>query len=202
MERPIVKLCRNPWSDTLSDGVLLMFLQTAAMEAAQKLAEMIESGEVEDGRDSLGVILLDPTRPRSAIRFLDRVLATIQIGPNARKYLPNAAAKADAHDRHGVSNGELVAEASHCLGNEDFAWGNSAEYDYAIGGVSGLAVEQDEAMALLIFKGVIDRVRNERDRWLEHQRREGNHRWYNQVDAPGAEYLAVLELPSISPAEV
>jgi len=194
---PVVKLYRNPWREILLDGVVLQILQTAAIEADEKLQKMIARGEVEDGRDSFGAVLLDPTRPRWANTFEDRLFASIELGPNGTKYLPNGAAKADAHDRHGVPNGVLVMNASHCLSDGDFAWGDSAEYNFAIGGGSGLSVEQDGEMVEMILEAVMDAVRDRRDAWLEEQRRAGSHGWYNPDDMPGAEYVSILAMDAI-----
>lgn len=197
---PIVNLFCNPWDDILSDQEVLESMHAVALVADVRLRRMIRDGEVEDGRDSLGVVLLDPTPSRSATSFNEQVLATIVLGPHGAEFVPNAAAKADAHARHGVNNGLLVRYASHCLGNGDFAWGNSAEYKGAIGGGSGLSVEQDGAMVRLMLEHIMETVRVSRDCWIDEQRRlnpEG-HRWFNSANEPPAKYKAVLDLQPIA----
>jgi hypothetical protein len=198
---PVVKLYRNPWSATLGDGVVLQILQTAATNAYGRLQNMIVNDEVESGRDSFGMVLLDPTRPRSAVTFADRVFAVIELGPNGASYVPNGAAKADAHDRHGKPNGLLVEEFSFALGDGDFAWGHSASYGPAIGGGSGLSQEQDRNMTYDTLKEVMSRVHVQRSKFLAEQRRGGqSHGWYNPGNEPGADYAAILDqVPCRSP---
>jgi hypothetical protein len=122
-------------------------------------------------------------------------MAIILLGPSAMGFLPNGAAKADAHDRHGVDNGELVEHASHCLGNGEFAYGASAEYKRAIGGGSGLSVQQDRDMVYGMLVDTIDQVQLMRDQFIAEQRRvNGSHRWYTRTNLPAEEYDAVLAL--------
>ncbi|HEV2354450.1 MAG TPA: hypothetical protein VGR89_09415, partial [Puia sp.] len=178
---------------TLSTGVVLQLLTTAAVDAQEELARMIAADKVEDGRDSFATVLLDPTRPRWQTTLDERLFALIGFGPNWQRYVPNGAAKADAHDRHGVPTGLLVAERSFCLGDDDFAYGTSAEYFGAIGGGSGLSPEQDGEMTLRILKSVMDSVRSRRDGWIGDLRGpDGTHRWWNPEDRAGSEYVQVL----------
>ncbi len=200
---PVVKLYRNPWRHTLSNKDILLIMRAAAVKADGRLQGMIVAGEVEDGRDSFGAVFFDPTRPRHVTCLADRILATIELGPNGAKFLPNGLAKADAHDRHGLPNGELVKEASHCLGNNDFAWGNSAEYRRAIGGGSGLSAKQDRDMVYGMLKDFYDPIRHRRDDWLADQRTKASHGWYNPSNAPGQEYqdaLAAVAALTMTPA--
>lgn len=196
---PVVKLYRNPWSATLEDGVVLQILMTAALSADDQLRGMQQEGDVEPDKDSFGVVLLDPTRPRTATTFAERVLATIELGPHGAHFLPNAAAKADAHDRHGQSNDDLVYEAIHCLGNDDFAWGRSAEYALAIGGGSGLSEEQDHELTLQILEEVMDEVGSRRGAWLKQQRMDGGSQsWLNRDNLPGRQYQDILSMVQIA----
>jgi hypothetical protein len=213
MDAPEVRLYHNPWSQILDDGVVLQTLQTAAVGAAETLTQMIGRGEVEDDRDSYAAVLVDPTNQRSRQNeATDVIFAAILIGPNALKYLPNAVAKADAHDRHCVPNGLLVEQASYCLGDGDFAYGNSAAWppyvsdeeegltELAIAGGSGLSVEQDGEMAFMLLDDVMPRIRMLRDTWIAEQRSAGSHGWYNRQNEPGEQYMAILEKPYTSPA--
>jgi hypothetical protein len=198
---PQVRLIRNPWSEILPDGVVLQILQTAASLAEEKMDEWGDRDELREGNDSFGAVLLDPTNRRGADSLSSRVLAIIMIGPKAADYVPNGAAKADAHDRHGVRNGALVDELSHCLGDDDFAWGTSAEYKRMIAGGSGLKPEQDGELADLILQHVVDEVRERRDQWIEEARRpeDAKQGWYNQANDPAPEYKGVLNLPYTTP---
>jgi len=190
----VVKLYRNPWAATLSDDVVLQILQTAATNAHRRLQDMIVSGEVDSSHDSFGMVFLDPTRPRSAVTFDDRVFAVIELGPNGASYVPNGAAKADARDRHGLPNELLVDEYNFTLGDGDFAWGNSASYGPAIGGGSGLSQAQDHTMTFDTLEEVMTRVHVERSRFLAERRKGGrSHGWYNPGNEPGADYAAILD---------
>lgn len=192
---PEVRLYQNPWSATVSDGVVLQQLLSSATYAGETLTAWIDAKIVEDGHGAYACVILDPTRPRWQRTILDRVMATVLYGDGAERYIPNAAAKADAHDRHGQPNGGLIRGASFCLGNGDFAWGNSVEHSGAIAGGSGLSADQDAMMANWILKGFMDRIHTLRDRWLYEQRKlPAGQRWFNQDDQPGDEYLAVAEL--------
>ncbi len=200
---PIVRLCHNPWPRIVPDGVLLQYLQTAAVNAQEQMREWEAAGEMEEGRDSFAAVLLDPTRRRWARTISDRVMAIILIGPNAEKYVPNGASKADGHDRHNRNMGELVEDLNHLLADGEFGWGNSAEYLGAIGGGSGLKVKQDGELVEGMLIEVIDSVNSNRRTWLDEQRRlKGNHRWFDPDDEPGAEYTAVLDLPYVTPVAV
>jgi hypothetical protein len=194
---PIVKLYpRNPWEKTLSSDVLLQILLTAAIDADQQLVRMIEANKVEPGRESFGMVMLDPTRPRGSLSFADRLMAVVEIGPHGDKYAINGAAKADAHDRHGMPTSAIVSDVPHLLGDADFAWGGSVEYKRAIAGGSGLSVEQDADMALGVLKHVIKGVNSSRNLWLKEQRalsHDGNHRWFNPEDEPGDVYVRALQ---------
>jgi hypothetical protein len=213
MDAPEVRLYHNPWSETLDDGVVLQILQTAGVNAAERLTCMIEGGVIEDGRDSYAVALVDPTNQRFRQNWAtDVIYAAILIGPSALKYLPNAVAKADAHDRHCIPNGLLVEQASYCLGDGDFAYGNSAAWppyvsdedegltELAIAGGSGLSVEQDGGMAYMLLDDVMPRIREIRDSWIAEQRSAGSHGWYNRQNEPGDQYRVILDRPYKSPA--
>jgi hypothetical protein len=198
-QAPIVKLYRNPWKSVLPDNMLLHQLTAAATLGLEELNRLIAGGWVDAERDSFGAVFLNPTRPREAVNFADRLLASIEIGPNGAKYALNGAAKADAHDRHGVPSELLVAQ-SHRLGDGDFAWGGSVEYEGAVAGGSGLSVDQDKSLTCLMLKRFITGVNAGRDSWLANQRRlRGNQRWFNPADEPGQEYLDALNQPALTP---
>ncbi|MFZ1812796.1 MAG: hypothetical protein WAU02_04785 [Candidatus Saccharimonadales bacterium] len=212
---PQVRLYHNPWSETVPDDVLLGLLLSAAVEADKVLIDMIARGEVEAGCESYAYVILDPTKPRDQITPVDRVMAAVLLGPDAERYLPNALAKADAHDRHGIPNGLLVKGANWALGNGDFAWGNSVcgvvvdpdglggndvIYDVGVAAGSGLSVEQDAEFAYRISDHFLGRVHDARELWLEKHRRNGSRRWFNTADEPPAHYMAILYRRYVQPS--
>lgn len=203
-----IRLYRNPWSQTLANGVLLQILQTAAVNLGEKLQGLAPNGQTSEV--SFGVVVMDPTENRGAREPKDYVLAAVLFGPKGESLLPNALAKADAHDRHGIPNGTLVDLASFCLGDNDFAWGYSAEYTIddpdedrvgllvAIAAGSGLSAEQDREMAYMFLVEVMDQVRDRRDAWIAEQRSKGSQGWYNTANQPGPDYAAILDLEPIA----
>jgi hypothetical protein len=181
----------NPWSQSVPDDDLREIFYGAAAEAQAQIETWRASGELPDGSDgSFAAVVLDPTNPRGRSDHpADRVMAVVLFGPNAMGFVPNGLAKADAHDRHGVPNGKLIAEDNHRLADSDFAWGNSVEYRGAVGGGSGLSKDQDGEVAQTILERVIDDVAELREAWLAEQRTSPNgHGWYNTANEPGPEY--------------
>lgn len=195
---PQVFLHHNPWSGSLANGVVLQFLVTAATKAEEQIKAWIQSGEAEP--DAVyAQVYLDPTNPRNQPTVKDRIFAVVFFGDEkkALKCLPNAAAKADATDRHKVPNGELVELANFCLGDNDFAWGDSAEFCGAISAGSGLEVAQDRQLAEKSVESVMKSVHDERNRWLQTRRTmTGSQAWFNEDNVPGPEYVGILDLES------
>jgi hypothetical protein len=201
---PQVFLCHNPWSQTLTDEQILRYLTEAAIEAEAEISCLIAAGHAgvtglnnsaKPGA-SFGQVYLDPTNPRGQNTISERIFAIVLLGDaeKAKSLLPNAAAKADAVDRHGRPNGGIVEEANFCLGNHDFAWGGSARFLGAISAGSGLTATQDRSIAQTSLEHVMTSVHAARSQWLEGRREKGKHGWYNQSNKPGGQYAAVLDL--------
>jgi len=163
---------------------------------------MIDRGEVDPSRNSFGMVFLDPTNPRGVTKLAKLILATIELGPRGTDYLPNAAAKADAHHRHGMPNGALLQEGNFSLGDGDFAWGHSARYGTAIGGGSGLSAEQDYNLTYATLEEVMTRVHNERQRFLSERRKQGKHGWFNAANMPPEQYVLCFAGPYRTPKRV
>jgi hypothetical protein len=192
-----VVLVRNPWPQTVPDNVLLQFLMTAASSAKQEINCLIQEGKLAEEHDSFAAVLIDPTDRVTYDTISDAVMAIILIGPNAEKFIPNAAAKADAHKRHDLSNGEIVHKANFCLTDGEFAWGYSAEYMGAVGAGSGLKDTQDRDVTFLILKTVLERVHRARADYIRNKRIEhGSWAWYNTTNTPDSDYAVVTELLS------
>lgn len=192
---PEVRLIRNPWGESLADGVVLQTFMTAALNAREWASGEVEFGYM-DGYDAFASVFLDPTRPRGQAGIQERIMAVILFGKDAFKLVPNAAAKADAHDRHGINNGELVREANFCLGDGDFAYGDSSYYKGAIAAGSGFTQIQDKHMVDRMLEESMTKIHDHRQNWIRSQRRVGGQlAWFNINDQPGAEYLAIEHLP-------
>jgi hypothetical protein len=189
-----VYLIRNPWPELVPDNVLLQQFETAACCASDLWESWLAHGEIEEGRDSFAAVLLDPTRPRWAKTISDLVYTILVFGPNGERYIPNAASKADAHDRHGINMRDLV-EQNILLADGEFAYGNSATVNRAIGGGSGLSTVQDGALVENILTNVTESVMLVRERFIEERRREhGNWRWFSANDTPNPMYVQVATL--------
>jgi hypothetical protein len=206
-----VRLFQNPWKQMLPNEVLITVLTTAATEASERLAQMIDVGEVSPMRDSFGCVILDPTHQRWQQTPVQRTLAAVLIGPDAERFLPNALAKADAHDRHGLPNSGFFGNALFCLGDGDFTYGHSAEYDVvnprdgllvegvAIAGGSGLSEDQDHELALMILSEAMGTVHDYISTWRDQQRAIGRGRWFNESDVPPKSYTDILTAEAIEP---
>jgi hypothetical protein len=180
----------NPWSATLSDADVLQFLLTAAEKGEERISQWIDNGDT-DVDASFAQVFLDPTRARHQFTIVDRIFAIVIYGDAAVAfdYLPNAAAKADAADRHGCSNGTLVDEANFCLGDNDFTWGDTAFYKGAVSAGSGLKVAQDRELAQLTLESAMDAVHKARAAWLVARREVDSQSWFNGDNVPGKQYL-------------
>lgn len=197
---PEVRLLNNPWEGSLTTGFVLQTLTTAALKAGERVRDLILHGLIEPDACFADVIL-DPTRPRGQVGIQERVMAIVLYGANAAEYIANAAAKADAHDRHGRNIGELVRNASFCLGDGDFAYGDSTSYRGAISAGSGFDEAHDELVASIILEQSMDRIHRERVRWVNTERASGRTlAWFNEDNEPGAEYAAIRHLDHLVPA--
>lgn len=211
-ERPAPKVCMryNPWGKSLDDDTVLSYLTAAARNMEEQIERWIKCNcahpdsthhAVPSQDAAYGLVMLDPTNPRTQTTIKERIFALILLGDEetATNYLSNAAAKADAADRHRDhvnDNGQLVHSANYCLGDDDFAWGSSARLKSAIAAGSGLNENQDRELADIALKIVMPHVHSERARWIEGRRRNGSHGWFNDANQPGEEYLDILDLNS------
>lgn len=195
-----VRLYQNPWPDTCPDGVLLAKLETAAHKLDDWLLTKSLDGYI-NADYAFACVILDPTRPRWQQTIVERVMAIVLLG-DADKYIANAAAKADAHDRHWCNNRWLVDNANYCLGDGEFAYGNSAEHvnvadgastsQLAIAGGSGLTQELDGEAAAQLLKWVLEPVHGVRQQFIREQRAAGNNlAWYSSTNQPVAPYNQV-----------
>jgi len=195
--RPQVRLFLNPWSQSVWERDLLRILADAAEGAYETLGSWVDQGDIDvaNGKGPFACVLLDPTNVDTSQSINRRIMAMVLYGgEKAEQFIPNAAAKADAHAKHGRPNGLLVESANFCLRDDDFAWGNSAEYKGAIAGGSGLSVDQDELMARWVVESTMKAVHAHRASKIDRLREEnGSHAWYGESGLPGREYSALLK---------
>jgi hypothetical protein len=188
---PAAHLIRNPWRDTLGDGLVLDHLTTAAITAQEQL----EQWQVDQDRESFAAVILDPTLSlTTGDRIRDFVIAIILIGPNAEDYLPNAAANADAHSRHFRSSSELVEVDNYLLADGESALGGSALYREAISGGSGSSVKMDDELVMIMLMRFVDRISRARENWLQAQLSSGSRAWFSSDDRPDPQYAEVCDL--------
>jgi hypothetical protein len=186
---------RNPWPDTVPDGVFLSYLSTAACDGLEHMQDLVSAGTLSPDRDSFACVLLDPTGRVVSNVVKDFVIAIVLIGPNAERLVPNAAAKADAHLRHWRSNGDVIEDSNYCLSDGEFAWGYSVDYAGAPGGGSGLSDKQDRDVANTILASFFEKIHDERERFIRDQRAvHGSWGWYNNTNTPDPEYQDVVTL--------
>jgi hypothetical protein len=189
---PEVRLYQNPWSESIQDDVILQILTTAALEADARIVSWQENGSVNK-KGAYAFVMLDPTQPRWQTRIDQRIMAMVLLGKNAEQYIVNGAAKADAHDRHGRHNGDIIQTNSLLLSDGDFAWGDSAAYGGVIGGGSGLLGVQDRHLGEYLLRNIIDPLHELRSAWLTSRRvLNESHDWWNDRNEPGSEYDGIL----------
>lgn len=190
MTHPTIRLIQNPWRETVSDDTVRQALQTAANNVDITLQSLIDDGSVE-GDGSYALVILDPTCPRWQQTITSRVMAIVLFGENAAQHIAGAAAKADAHDRHGQPNGELIAAANYRLGDGDSAAGHSIEF----GGGCGLGANQDCNMATWVIRDFFAAIHRARAFWFRQREPQlESQLWWNSDNEPGKEYQAVAHL--------
>jgi len=178
-----IRLVTNPWPDTVPS--LLDLLATATRRRAEHIAEQAAEGNYR--RESLALVLLDPTAPLSRPTG-DAVLAVISIGEEGTRFAPNAMAKAAEHRDHGLECGALALTQKHRLSDGDFRNGFSAEVNGTIVGASGQNSLQDQLEATLFAAEFNYEVARARSDWEEQQGRGG---WFSAAGEGKASYTGI-----------
>ncbi|WP_037801841.1 hypothetical protein [Streptomyces sp. NRRL F-5135] len=138
---------RNPYAYMLSDAELTELLCALGRRRAESVLRnhTAAPGKAPRGpypRPAMGFVILDPTADAGAAPA-DAVLGALTVGERARRFLPNAAAKAAAHRRLGGNNGLSVHTDPHLLGTGAFRYGHSAEVRGLIVAASSQSPDQD-----------------------------------------------------------
>jgi hypothetical protein len=181
-------LLSNPWPVTVPD--LGELLERASRRRAASVSE--RHGDGEYARESLALVVLDPTAPCSRATEA-AVLAVICIGPEGPRFAPNAFAKAAEHRDHGREAGALALAAKHRLADGDFRSGFSAEVAGTIVGGSGQNSLQDQYEATMLAAELNYEVAKRRVAWEERQGRGG---WYTEDNVVGPRYREIWQSPA------
>lgn len=188
-----VRLYLNPWGETITKDELPRILKHVAETRAMHVGRQFDLGHYK--RNSLGLAILDPTAPiwRPSTHTL---LATIAIGPEGERFLPNAVAKAVEHRDKGQLAGYGAYVDLTQTADGDFTYGFSCRVDDTIGGASGQTEIQDACEAghaLVTFNYL---VRQARGLWLAS--RQGHPRWFSDADQPAAKYVSMTQAGALT----
>lgn len=181
---------KNPWIGRISLEELDKIIFGVAKSAAGVIQDRFENREFV--RASMGLLILDPTTPKKPQieSWRDLALATIAIGVEGERFLPNAAAKVVEHLVHGVDCGVLVYTQKHRLADGDFRYGFSVIVDGTPVGGSGETELQDRFMSTFVAADFNLRVAEAIGAW---EKTQGEGRWYTDADAPPNRYTAIVD---------
>lgn len=181
-----VRVFQNPWSHTVPDNTLSHILARIATLRAEHVEKHFATGRYS--RDSLGLAFLNPQAPLWQPSS-ETLLATIAIGPEGERFIPNAIAKAVYHRDHGKLAGFGVYVDLTQSADGDFAYGYSTQVDGTIAGASGQSELQDAAEAGHAAVTFNYLIRETREGWLDS--REERPRWFCNANEPGDLYAAM-----------
>lgn len=183
-----IKVFPTSWEHRVPQPMLEQIIQDIAGRRAEEIEAAHSVGEYS--RDSMGFVLMDPTKPLS-VPSEQAIMAIIAIGQNGADFVPNAAAKAFTTRERGVDSGELVYAHQHQLGDGEFRYGFGATIDGTNGGASGATEIQDRYQAAVLCADFNLEIQQAQAAW-EKDHPDG--RWYCNVDQPNRRYLDVAAL--------
>lgn len=187
-----VRVYQNPWEHTVPTDELVNILESVADRRAEHVEKQFERGNYT--RNSLGLAILDPTsalwRPSA-----ETLLATVAIGPEGERFIPNAIAKAVEHRDKGQLAGYGAYVDLTQTQDGDFTYGFSTQVDGTIAGASGQSELQDACEAGHAAVSFNYFIRETRKAWLASQ--ESRPRWFCNEDLPRTLYQDMAALPTI-----
>jgi hypothetical protein len=186
-----VRVFQNPWEHTVPNDQLLEIITIVAEKRAEHVKKQFRSGHYS--RDSLGLAILDPSAPNWKPSS-ETLLATIAIGPEGDRFIPNAVAKAVEHRDKGQLAGYGVYVDLTQTQDGDFTYGFSTQVDGTITGASGQTELQDACEAGHAAVSFNYFVRAARQAWLDRQ--ENPPRWFCNVDQPRQLYVEMANQPA------
>lgn len=182
----------NPWSHTMDNASLAAAIKRIAETRAQHVQRMHDEGLYKT--NSLGIAILDKTAPLWR-PSTDVLLCAIAIGPEGKRFIQNALAKAVYHRDHGHPAGYGVYMDLTESADGDFCYGYSTEVDGTIAGASGQREIEDAMEAGHAAVSFNFFVRQGRDAWFNRQT-ERPH-WFCNKDEPGQNYQQMLKREAI-----
>lgn len=180
-----IRVYQNPWDHTVPRDKLVSIMAGVAGRRAEHVAKQFEAGAYT--RDSLGLAFLNPQAPAWQPSS-ETLLATIAIGSEGERFIPNAIAKAVYHRDHGEPAGFGVYVDLTQSGDGDFCYGYSSQVDGTIAGASGQTELQDACEAGHAAVSLNYFVRAARKGWLDEH---PDAHWFCNIDAPGELYVAI-----------
>ncbi len=189
-----LKVLANPYPHVIPDWDFNLMLLSLGAELADAVDTRHRVGEFK--RNSLGVCLMNPTKPRSTPPE-EAILALIAIGPEGRDFLPNGVGKAYEHWVYGEDCGTLAYVKPYMLPDGSFVYGHSADVAGTILGASGATEAQDRFMATCLGAGFNYRVTDAHKQWrVEHP----DSKWFCNLNLPAQAYTdaaALLDNPEV-----
>lgn len=184
---------RNPYAYMLDDAELTELLRTLGERRAASITRnhVAAPGEAPRGpypRPAMGFVILDPTADASTAPA-EAVLGALTVGEEARRFLPNAAAKAAAHRRLKGNNGTAVHTDPHLLGTGAFRYGHSAEVRGVVVAASSQSTDQDLYEASRLAAELVEELGA---RHREYEWSRGETDWLSGTDEPPAAYAEMI----------
>lgn len=183
-----VRVFKNPYDHRVPDRHFVSLMNGLASRIATALEVGFSNQTYE--RNSLSVVILDPTLPLWAPTDTKAVLATISIGDEGDDRLINALAKAKEHRDHGEEAGVLRYTMPHRLRDGDFRYGYSVCVDGTYVGVSALKEFQDRELATQLAADFNAAIFTATVAW---DAGHPNHRWFCDLDEPSQRYQVIIE---------
>ncbi|MGW1062118.1 hypothetical protein [Micromonospora rubida] len=171
---------------------------TLLLDLALRRAASIWHNHAPDGRHTprgayprpaMGFVLMDPTAGPWTPND-EAVLGVVVVGDGGEKYLPNAAAKAEAHRRLSRNNGEAVHVDPHLLGAGAFRYGHSAQVRGQIVAASSQHTDQDLYESARLAAELVDALNDRHAAW-EQERGEGD--WMSDDGEPAPALRAMTD---------
>ncbi len=183
-----LKVMTNPYFHSIPDATFYGMLREIAIGLRAEVVSRHHSGELK--RNSLGLCLMDPTKPRRTAPE-DAILALLAIGSEGRAFLPNGVGKAFEHWEYGQDCGTLAYVKPYMLPDGSFVFGHSVDVEGTIVGASGATEAQDRFLATCFGAEFNYRVTDARKAWREEN---PDSKWFCDQNLPDKAFTAAAQL--------
>lgn len=183
-----LKVMTNPYPHTIPDIVFQRMLHEIATGLHAEVVSRHGGGEFK--RNSLGLCLMDPTKPRWTPPE-DAILALVALGPEGKDFLPNGVGKAFEHWQHGEDCGTLAYVKPYLLPDGSFVYGHSVDVEGTIVGASGATEAQDRFLATCFGAEFNYRVTDARKAWRTEN---PDSKWFCEQNLPAQAFTAAAQL--------